>query len=138
MFKLKKYYCNKQIFILFIINIIFADRGDLISADILATRNVSNTQAYIDNELSQIVSDMFSIDPAQYGYWLYKITYETIDIYGNPHIASGTIAYPRVDWPNMPNQAFPILSYQHGTVVEKSSVTSEQGEWILPAILTGR
>ena len=70
MFKLKKYYCNKQIFILFIINIIFADRGDLISADILATRNVSNTQAYIDNELSQIVSDMFSIDPAQYGYWL--------------------------------------------------------------------
>jgi len=80
---------------------------------------------------------MFSIESAQYGYWMYKITYETIDIHGNPHEATGTISYPRVDWPNIPNQAFPILSYQHGTVVEKSDVTSIAGEWILPAILTG-
>jgi len=29
------------------------------------------------------------------------------------------------------------MSYQHGTVLEKSSVTSVNGEWILPAILTG-
>ena len=29
------------------------------------------------------------------------------------------------------------MSYQHGTVVEKSDATSESGEWILPAILTG-
>jgi acetyl esterase/lipase len=29
------------------------------------------------------------------------------------------------------------MSYQHGTVVEKSSVTSENGEWILSAIITG-
>jgi pimeloyl-ACP methyl ester carboxylesterase len=68
---------------------------------------------------------------------MYKITYETIDISGNPHIATGTVSYPRVDWPDIPDQAFPILSYQHGTVVEKSDVTSVSGEWILPAILTG-
>ena len=80
---------------------------------------------------------MFSIDPAEYGYWMYKITYETIDINGDPHIATGTVSYPRVDWPEIPNQAFPILSYQHGTVVERSDVTSVNGEWILPAILTG-
>ena len=119
------------------VEFIFAERGDLISFEILATRNVNNTQTYIENELEQIVSDMFSIDPAQYGYWLYKITYETIDAHGNLNIASGSISYPRVDWPFIPNQAFPIISYQHGTVVEKSSVTSVDGEWILSAILTG-
>ncbi len=112
-------------------------RGDLISTQILDTRNVTNNQAYIEDELSQVVTDQFSIDPAQYGFWLYKVTYETVDIHGAYHLATGTIAYPRVDWPDLADQAFPIMSYQHGTVVEKSSVTSVNGEWILPAILTG-
>jgi len=112
-------------------------RGDLISTEIIATRSVSNNQAFIDDELGQIVADEFSIDPVQFGYWLYKLTYETIDIHGDTHIATGSVCYPRVDWPNVPDQAFPILSYQHGTVVEKLDVTSVSGEWILPAILTG-
>jgi len=114
-----------------------AARGDIISTQILDTRNVVNNQAYIENELNQIVTDQFSIDPAEYGFWLYKVTYETVDIHGNYHLATGSISYPRVDWPVIANQAFPIMSYQHGTVVEKSSVTSENGEWILPAIITG-
>ena len=120
-----------------LLGLCFAVRGDLISTEILATRNVINTQSYIEAELAQIVTDMFSIEPAQYGYWLYKISYETIDIHGNIHIATGSVCYPRVDWPDDPDQAFPIMSYQHGTVVEKSDVTSVIGEWILPAILTG-
>ena len=131
------YLVNTVIILMLQTAFLFAARGDLISTEILATRNVVNTQAYIEEELAQIVTDMFSIDPAQYGYWMYKITYETIDIHGNPHVATGTISYPRVDWPDVPDQAFPILSYQHGTVVEKSDVTSVIGEWILPAILTG-
>jgi len=128
---------NAAIILMLQIAFLFAARGDFISAEILATRNVVNTQTYIEEELAQIVTDLFSIDPAQYGYWMYKITYETIDINGNPHMATGTVSYPRVDWPDVPDQAFPILSYQHGTVVEKSDVTSVIGEWILPAILTG-
>ena len=119
------------------VSLSFSARGDLLSTELLATRNVINTQTYIETELAQIVTDMFSIETAQYGYWMYKITYETIDLNGDPHVASGTVSYPRVDWPEIANQAFPIISYQHGTVVEKSSVTSEQGEWILSAILTG-
>ena len=124
------------LFSLVIISFSLAERGDLLSYELLITRSVINAQTYIDNELAQIESNMFSIEPAQYGYWMYKITYETIDINGEPHVASGTVSYPRVDWPDTPNQAFPLISYQHGTVLEKSSVTSEQGEWILPAILT--
>ena len=131
------YLVNTVIILMLQTAFLFAARGDLISTEILATRNVVNTQTYIEEELAQIVTDMFSIDPAQYGYWMYKITYETIDINGNPHVATGTISYPRVDWPDVPDQAFPILSYQHGTVIEKSDVTSVIGEWILPAILTG-
>ena len=131
------YLVNAVIILMLQTAFLFAARGDLISTEILATRNVINTQTYIEDELAQIVTDMFSIDPAQYGYWMYKITYETIDIHGNPHVATGTVSYPRVDWPDIPDQAFPIMSYQHGTVVEKSDVTSVNGEWILPAILTG-
>ena len=131
------YLVNTVIILMLQAAFLFAARGDLISTEILATRNVVNTQAYIEEELAQIVTDMFSIDPAQYGYWMYKITYETIDVHGNPHVATGTVSYPRVDWPDVPDQAFPILSYQHGTVIEKSDVTSVIGEWILPAILTG-
>ena len=62
-----------------------AARGDIISTQILDTRNVVNNQAYIENELNQIVTDQFSIDPAEYGFWLYKVTYETVDIHGNYH-----------------------------------------------------
>ena len=131
------YLVNAVIILMLQTAFLFPARGDLISAEILATRNVINTQTYIEEELAQIVTDIFSIDPAQYGYWMYKITYETIDINGNPHEATGTVSYPRVDWPDVPDQAFPIMSYQHGTVVEKSDVTSVIGEWILPAILTG-
>ena len=137
-----KILCNHNLyllvwFLIFHISILFSERGDLLSYEILATRNVNNTQTYIEEELAQIVTDLFAIDPAKYGYWMYKITYETIDIHGNVNIASGTISFPRVDWPEIPSQAFPTMSYQHGTVIEKSSVTSINGEWILPAILTG-
>jgi len=125
------------IIFLVVCSISFSARGDIISTQILDTRNVVNNQAYIDNELNQIVSDQFSIDPVEYGFWLYKVTYETVDIHGNYHLATGSISYPRVDFPVIANQAFPIMSYQHGTVVEKLSVTSENGEWILSAILTG-
>ena len=135
-FKSYNLYRSGIIFLMVVANT-YGARGDIVSTEILATRNVNNTQTFIEEELAQIVTDIFSIEPAKYGYWLYKITYETIDIYGNPHIATGTMSYPRVDWPEIPDQAFPILSYQHGTVVEKADVTSEQGEWILPAILTG-
>ena len=104
------YLVNTVIILVFQTAFLFAARGDLISTEILATRNVVNTQTYIEEELAHIVTDMFSIDPAQYGYWMYKITYETIDIHGNPHVATGTISYPRVDWPDVPGIIVSIKS----------------------------
>jgi len=126
-----------QIFCLTLCSFAFAARGDIISSELLETYNLNNNQAFIDNELSQIVSDQFSLDPVEYGVSLYKIIYETINANGEIHHASGVFAYPRVDYPLIPNQAFPILSYQHGTAIEKSSVTSENGLWVLPAVIAG-
>jgi len=114
----------------------FNDRGDLVSVEMLGTRSSSNNQLYVDGELSAITGQ-FELDSVSYGYWMYKVTYETIDKDGNPHIATGSVAYPRVDWPDTPNEAFPIISYQHGTVLERSAVSSETGVWILAAYLAG-
>ena len=116
---------------------VLAERGDVISVEILSTKDVNNNQVYIDNELSALASDSFFGLTVQYGYRLYKINYETIDRNGNPTEASGVICYPRSDWPNNENQAYPILSYQHGTAIEKSSVTSHTGIWVLPALIAG-
>ena len=60
-----------------LMSFIFSARGDLISAEMLGTRSVNNNQFYVDDELSAI-SGQFSLNPVTYGYWLYKITYETI------------------------------------------------------------
>ena len=126
-------------FIIFLILISFsnADRGDIIEIEVMSTRDLNNNQVYIDNELDALAGESFFDLTVEYGYWFYKIIYETIDTQGNPTQASGVVAYPRVDWPNTPNQAFPILSYQHGTVLKKSSVSSVDGVWILPALIAG-
>ena len=129
---------KNSLFIIMILSIGYSERGDLISVDFLSTRNLNNNQTYIDNELSSIVQTQFSLEPVNYGVSMYKIAYETIDVNGNYHIATGSVAYPRVDWPQLPNEAFPILSYHHGTTLEKSSATSQTGLWILPAYLAGR
>ena len=112
-----------------------SERGDLISSELMSTKSLGNNQIYVDSELTQTTTDQFSLDPVQYGYSMYKITYETIDIHGNTHEATGVVSYPRVDWPLSPSEAFPIISYQHGTVVERSSVTSVSGIWIFDLLL---
>ena len=123
------------IFLLFALS--YSDRGDIISTQVVSTKDIDNNQLYIENELSVLASGDFFNLTVEYGYWMYNITYETIDKYGNPTQASGVIAYPRTDWPNEENQAYPILSYQHGTVIEKDAVTSVTGIWILPALIAG-
>ena len=129
---------NNRFFTFFIfLSFLLSARGDLISTEVMSTKNLSNNQIYIDNELSALASDSFFGLEVEYGFWLYKIIYETIDINGNPTQASGVIAYPRVDWPQIADEAFPILSYQHGTVLEKDAVTSISGLWILPALISG-
>ena len=129
---------NKNLLVyITLISFMIAERGDLIEIEIMSTRDLSNNQIYIDNELSALAGESFFNLTVGYGYWLYKIIYETIDAAGNPTQASGVVAYPRIETFDTPNEAFPILSYQHGTAVEKNSVTSSTGIWVLPALISG-
>ena len=66
-----------QILIFILLSTLYAERGDLISAQLLDSRSVGNNQTYIDNEISSTVTGQFTLDPVQYGYSLFKITYET-------------------------------------------------------------
>ena len=52
---------------------VLAERGDVISVEILSTKDVNNNQVYIDNELSALASDSFFGLDVEYGYRLYKI-----------------------------------------------------------------
>lgn len=52
---------------------------------------------------------------------LYKITYHTTDINGNPTVASGAVAVPHV---TSTCNTFPLGAYCHGTVVLKADVPS--------------
>ncbi len=123
--------------ILITFSLIYSARGDLIEIEVMSTRDLANNQAYIDAELDVLGGGDFFNLTVEYGFWLYKIVYETIDKDGHPTQASGIVAYPRVDWPQTANQAFPILSYQHGTALQKNSVSSVTGLWVLPALIAG-
>ena len=124
---------NYIIILITFTSFVFSERGDLISAELLDSKNKADNQVYVYDELPI----QLNLDPVSYGYIMYKIVYETIDMNGDYNTASGSLAIPKVDYPLVPSESFPILSYQHGTAVEKSSVTSENGIWILPAFLAG-
>ena len=53
---------------------------------------------------------------------IYSIIYETIDTEGNSTLASGALAIPIVT-----NGFLPLLSYQHGTQLERDGVSSING-----------
>ena len=81
----------------------------------------------LDNEFGNLAPD------AIYNVSMYKVVYNTIDPYGNEVIASGVIGYPE----NL-NQAFPMISWQHGTEVRRENVSSNNGFNILSLWLTTR
>lgn len=57
------------------------------------------------------------------GVEIFKILYNTVDVFGNPTLASGAIYVPQVDHDTMP-----LLSNQHGTVMDYRKVPSRRSE----------
>ena len=60
---------------------------------------------------------------------LYKITYNTTDVHGEPTVASGALYVPQIDCDTLP-----LVSYQHGTVFHREHVPSNWWSWV-PAYL---
>lgn len=94
---------------------------ELISSGLVGTRSRAQLQALFG----------FFI---QNGIKMYKITYTTPDIYGQPDTASGLLVVPVRNLPS----SYPLLCYQHGTVGSRTDVPSNlQGGWELAAVFGG-
>ena len=63
---------------------------------------------------------------------IYKITYNTTDVFGNPTVASGALYVPQVLCDTLP-----WVSYQHGTVFEKANVPSNTWEYDIGFLYSG-
>lgn len=61
---------------------------------------------------------------AQYGLVLYRVRYITPDVAGLPDTASGLLCVPLADTTPVSLAQFPLLCYQHGTVLSKVDVPS--------------
>jgi hypothetical protein len=54
---------------------------------------------------------------------IYKLTYNTVDVFGNPTVASGAIYMPQSG-----ADSIPMISYQHGTVMDREEVPSRRSD----------
>ena len=117
----------KNTYLALLVSYIFSYQGELISYDFIESFDKDEIQMILDNEFGNLAPD------AIYNVSMYKVVYNTIDPYGNEVIASGVIGYPE----NL-NQAFPMISWQHGTEVRRENVSSNNGFNILSLWLTTR
>lgn len=91
-----------------------AERGKVISSELIGEKTLRQVSVeFQNNEIRE--------EP-RYGVKLYKIVYETIDVQGRRTVASGALAIPQGA-----SAPLPLMSYQHGTVVNKHSVASSYG-----------
>ena len=74
---------------------------------------------FLESQTKEDISSSFGID-AQYDVKLYRMLYETPDVQGNLDTASGLFIIP-----DDPNNTYPLLCYQHGTVNGRNDVPSQ-------------
>ncbi len=77
-------------------------------------------------EIYDNLADLLPFPPYGFDVSIYKLIYQTTDTQGNMTIASGALAIP-----NTGSSHVPLLSFQHGTVLERDQVASEYGFDIL-------
>ncbi|MBI65437.1 MAG: hypothetical protein CMG64_04010 [Candidatus Marinimicrobia bacterium] len=107
----------KKLFLIFIIiSSLFSERGDLLSFEVQDSVDVDDIENYLNNEFGD-----FSLS-TEYSAIMYSLTYETIDQFGNYALASGMVAFPDIN-----SQAYPLVSFQHGTQIRRASAPSMNG-----------
>ena len=111
--------------LIFIVTLSFAfERGRVVSSELIESSTVEEMQAEFQGDIGQ-----FGV-VAQYGGSIYKVIYETIDGFGDSTVASGVIGIPDSE-----NEAFGILSWQHGTQIYRDGVLSNSGFDILSRVV---
>ena len=76
------------------------------------------------NQTSSLILSVTSGLNVPYDIDLYKMVYNTVDVQGNPTIASGAFVVPT----NTNCADFPIASYNHGTALPKNDVPSSDNQ----------
>ena len=103
----------------------------LFSQELVSIEFVSNISLLSGNLLTTSLGVNVSLDS---GADLYRVTYSTSGIDGNPDVASGLLMLPDII-----DRELPILVYQHGTTSGRSDVPSElNGGFQLGAIFAGK
>ena len=104
------------IILLSTISFLMSERGDLLSYQLEDSMSVDEIENYLENQFGD-----FELS-TEYSAIMYAVQYETIDQFGEYTIASGMIAFP-----DNPNQAYPLVSFQHGTQIRRASAPSMNG-----------
>ena len=99
----------------FTFSLVFSEPGDLVEYNYQNTFSISTLQ-FILNSLGESSSNIL------YPISVYDIKYESIDVNGAIDTLTGLVSIP-----DDPLKAFPILSYQHGTILLDSDAPSLTG-----------
>jgi len=105
----------KSLIICLFFSSLFCARGDLVSYSLIDEASKDYVQGVLDSFIP-------SAPTCNYDLQLYSVEYETINQFGDIEIASGAVVIP-VDQ----LEVFPLLSFHHGTQIERSGVYSQDG-----------
>lgn len=112
---MRKYY----LFLLLSVFITQAYSQNLVNADLLTSRSSEYIKSRFIDMGVDITGMNFNAIKS------YKIRYSTVDVHGNATIASGAIYIPQLPSCNY----LPLVSWQHGTVYDKTTVPSDTYEF---------
>jgi pimeloyl-ACP methyl ester carboxylesterase len=89
--------------------------------ELIGTYDVERLNRILNEEIPAATGTKVNYTPAKNAVKLYRITYNSVvpEQNNRPTVASGLIAIPDV-----PERKLPIVSYQHGTAMEKEEVPS--------------
>jgi len=114
-------------YIILLFSMFFSYQGELVSFELLESFDIEEVQNSLNNDFGETAPDVL------YDVSMYKIIYNTINPFGNEVEASGVVAFPVNN-----EQAFPMISWQHGTEVKRDNTSSFNGFNALSFWLTGR
>ena len=100
------------------------ERGAIVSVEEIDYESHTEIQLNIDNDLGDLGIDV------DYGATMYKLIYETVDGFGDSTSASGLFALP-----DSQNEAYGIISWQHGTAIQRDGVQSNNGFDVLSRVV---
>ncbi len=108
--------------LLFVANLLlitsFSNAQYLVESTYILSRSASQVQTGLNNV-------GWDTSPMELnGIALYKITYNTTDVHGEPTVASGALYVPQIECDTLP-----LVSYQHGTVFHREYVPSNTYAW---------